>query len=145
MLFVTWRASAAIGPCEISTKQWWILLNFQDLVTPLRNVREQIEGQLHATRGYRALCTIDSIIPQLADVLAFLDESSNTEMPSPGTEPATTDTDPETSADTQIRTVYTRVDEKEAAEDVVAFADTAPETPTHLAGLEGGGTEDSTV
>lgn len=53
------------------------IAEFQDLVMPLRDVRGQIERQLQETREYRALCAIDSIIPQVVEVLAFLDEKSN--------------------------------------------------------------------
>lgn len=127
------------------------IAEFQDLVTPLRDVREQIERQLQETREYRALRAIDSIVPQLADVLAFLDENSNAEMSSPGTEPATPEPEPdatatvesgsETPSHTQIRAVYTRADKKEATD---AFADTASETQIHVANLENG-EEHSTV
>ena len=58
---------------------------FQELVTPLRKVSEQIEHQLQEMREYRALRTIDMIAPQLADVLAFLEEKSNAPVQAPTT------------------------------------------------------------
>ena len=100
------------------------IAEFQDLVTPLRDVREQIERQLQETKEYRALCAIDSIVPQLADVLAFLDEKSSAEAPSPNThESAAAEPDPETHSDIQILAVYARADETAPAEDVGKFVD----------------------
>lgn len=122
------------------------IAEFQDLVTPLRDVREQIAKQLQETREYRALCAIDSIVPQLVDVLAFLHEKSNFEIPSPDTgEAVTGEPGSETPSDTQIRAVYTRADETEAAEDVVEFGDGASETHAPVASLETGGAEHSAV
>lgn len=102
------------------------IAEFQDLVMPLRDVRGQIERQLQETREYRALCAIDSIIPQVAEVLAFLDERSNTEVPipSPNTdELVTADRGSETPSGTQIRVVNADEEATVNADDVVNFAD----------------------
>ncbi|ARQ01598.1 hypothetical protein CAK95_22690 [Pseudorhodoplanes sinuspersici] len=99
------------------------IAEFQDLVTPLRDVREEIERQLQETREYRALCAIDNIVPQLADVLAFLDENSNVDMPSPGTEQVVAEPDPVTSSDIQIVAADARADELAVAEEIVELVD----------------------
>lgn len=124
------------------------IAEFQDLVMPLRDVREQIERQLQETREYRALCAIDSIVPQLVDVLAFLDEKSNADVPSPNTdEPVTAVLGPETDFETQIRVVDAREDEP-VAESVIKFADSVrvvSETQGVVASSEIGDAEHSAV
>jgi|GEM_PF-5780393 len=57
------------------------ITEFEELVLPLRDVRERIELQLRETREYRALCALDAMVPQLRDVLAFLGETPNAKSP----------------------------------------------------------------
>ncbi len=125
------------------------IAEFQDLVTPLRDVQEQIERQLQETREYRALCAIDSIVPQLVDVQAFSMKKSNADVPSPNTdEPVTADLGPATDFETQIRVVDAREDAAAVAESVVKFADSVrvvSETQALIEISENGDAEHSAV
>jgi len=53
------------------------LTAFQDLSASLSAIRDNVRLQLNETREFRALCAVDRILPELADVVALLAEKAN--------------------------------------------------------------------